>query len=85
MIRMGYLQRWDAVGRFACDAQGFAAAGKDFQFGTGTQKIFADLRAGFDEMLAVIENYQDSFRAQLINKDFERGTTTIIAQVENRK
>jgi uncharacterized protein (TIGR02265 family) len=58
LVWVGSSEGWHAVSHLACDAPGFAAAGQNFQSWAGMQQGFADPRACFDQMLAIIEKEQ---------------------------
>ena len=83
MLRIGRGQRWHTIGDFTGDAQRLATAGQDFQFWTGVQQGFTDLRAGFDEMFAVIQHEQEGLWRADNQSELPSAALAVFSQVEN--
>src|SRR6185295_4651938 len=73
LIRSGSLirqpKRRHTIDSFSADAQSLATACDDLDVWRVVQKIICELRAGFNEMFAVVEDQQKIFTAQKILDD----------------
>ena len=72
MRSVGQCERRHAPNHFAADVQRLAAGRHDLQLGTRTQQRSDQLRARAEQMLAVVNDEQQFFRAEIIREDSRR-------------
>src|SRR4026208_1605828 len=66
------------------DPQRLAARGDNFELWAGVQKLIHDVRAGFHQMFAIIENEQKLPAAQIIDQNTDEWSILYFAQIEHR-
>jgi hypothetical protein len=66
-------QRWHSPCELAGDVQGLATRRQDVERRTGAQQVRGEFGAGADQVLAVVQDEQDTLVAQGIDQDVEGG------------
>ncbi len=82
-VRQG--EWWHAVRDLTRDTQALPAASEDLQAGRRTQQGFGELGADRDQMLAVVQEYQQGFGPQVVHERLQKGATGLLPHAKRHR